>query len=133
MTNTNDFDAMIELVQSYCREEGNASERLLTMLRQVRELYPSQYPKLMVLMEAHKNAHVFQTFPLADKVKILRHFEVTDDFQGDVTRLLSLIIDRHAMEAFKTSDDPCDRAAKILVDRYGDNASWQQAMAILAE
>jgi hypothetical protein len=133
MTTSYDFDAMIELIRSYCKDEGAPAIRLQNLLRDVREIHPNQFPKLMVLMEAHKRQYIFKMFPLADKVEILRNFEVTPDFQADVRRLLDLVMDGHALAEFETIDDPYKRAAKILVDRHGDNATWQEAMAILAE
>jgi hypothetical protein len=119
----NEFDDMADLTLIY--------------LEQIATLYPKEFPKLLVLLEAIESGEINEV--AADLRGILREFKLTDDFEADVERFIGLVKAKDASAVLEArleavaENDPIRLKAKKFVDLYGESGTWAQAEAILAE
>ena len=120
----NDFDQMADM--------------LLGHVEYVQCLFPEQFPKLLVLLEAIETGQIDECSG-ADLRQLLRDFKLTADFSADVAKFIGVVRAAHQSAAFQAhlealaQNDPIRLKAKKFVDLYGESGTWAQMEAILAE
>lgn len=111
-----DFNQACDLVCSYAADGGD--ESISEMFRNLRELYPQQFDKILLLGHViTRHGREFDHFGVADAGTILRSFEPTADIEADAIRFLSLMQEEsnRAWREAHEEADPYHRAAVRLM------------------
>jgi hypothetical protein len=126
-----------KLKQKHATEFDDMVDLTLTYLEHIASLFPAEFPKLLVLLEAIESGQVDEV--AADLRQLLRDFKLTGDFEADVVAYINKVkaADASAMlEArleVSAQNDPIRLKAKKFVDLYGESGTWAQMQQILAE
>jgi hypothetical protein len=129
-----EMDLATELLANY--KDATTEEKAIEGLRACREMFPTAFDRLLLLAEISKHyKHLLEAFPQSDLPAIFRSFPPTDDFGGDIEKLLLKLADSHCYKEFVQAEESGDifkAAAKRLFDEHGSNISIEHVETALA-
>jgi hypothetical protein len=125
-----DFAMAVGLVCSYVLEDGETDAQMVLCLRTLRELYPIEHDKILVLGAAIQDER-FRQYGLASAYEVLKDFAITNDIAKDVQRFLAAMFEEHVRQA--GAEDPVLQAAERAVAEHGENVTLQDISNALAE
>jgi hypothetical protein len=126
-----------KLQQKYATEFDDMVDLTLTYLEHIASLFPTEFPKLLVLLEAIESGEINEV--AADLRQLLRDFKLSGDFEADVERYINAVKAADASAVLEArlealaENDPIRLKAKRFVDVYGESGTWAQMQQILAE